>query len=275
MGSGYRSISYDEFMKHNGFYDDLEGLLTDTAFLGDHDTKAAELKKFRMEIKKGEMPAWMMDALSELHNAFPEGISLRCRSSTNNEDLPGFSGAGLYDSYTHHPHDGHLSKSIKQVFASLWNFRAFEARDFYRIDHFVTAMGVLVHPNFKGELANGVAVSDDVVYQTQGNYYLNTQVGEDLVTNPEAQSIPEEILLDWWDSNNYRIITTSNRTAEGARILKDAYLRQLSFYLGTIHNKFSRLYTSASRTNDFAMEIEFKITSDGKLAVKQARPWAQ
>ena len=136
-------------------------------------------------------------------------------------------------------------------------------------------MGVLVHPNFEGELANGVAVSDDVVYQTQGNYYLNTQVGEDLVTNPEAQSIPEEILLDWWDSNNYRIITTSNRTAEGARILKDAYLRQLSFYLGTIHNKFSRLYTSTSRTNDFAMEIEFKITSEGKLAVKQARPWAQ
>jgi hypothetical protein len=274
-GFGIPFYFYDEFMKHNGFYDDLEGLLTDTAFLSDHDTKATELKKFRAEIKKGEMPAWMMDALSELHNAFPEGTSLRCRSSTNNEDLPGFSGAGLYDSYTHHPHEGHLSQSIKQVFASLWNFRAFEARDFYRIDPFVTAMGVLVHPNFEGELANGVAVSDDVVYQTQGNYYLNTQVGEDLVTNPEDQSIPEEILLDWWDSNNYRIITTSNRTAEGARILKNAYLRQLSFYLGTIHNKFSRLYTSTSRTNDFAMEIEFKITSEGKLAVKQARPWAQ
>lgn len=274
-GFGIPFYFYDEFMKYNGFYNDLEGLLTDTAFLSDHDTKAAELRKFRTEIKRGEMPAWMMDALSELHNAFPEGTSLRCRSSTNNEDLPGFSGAGLYDSYTHHPHEGHLSQSIKQVFASLWNFRAFEARDFYRIDHFVTAMGVLVHPNFEGELANGVAVSDDVVYQTVGNYYLNIQVGEDLVTNPEAQSIPEEILLDWWDSNNYRIITTSNRTADGARILKDAYLRQLSFYLGTIHNKFSRLYTSTSRTNDFAMEIEFKITSEGKLAVKQARPWAE
>ena len=274
-GFGIPFYFYDEFMKHNDFYDDLGGLLKDTAFLSDHDTKAAELKKFRTEIKKGEMPAWMMDALSELHSAFPEGTSLRCRSSTNNEDLPGFSGAGLYDSYTHHPHEGHLSKSIKQVFASLWNFRAFEARDFYRIDPFVTAMGVLVHPNFEGELANGVAVSDDVVYQTVGNYYVNTQVGEDLVTNPEDQSIPEEILLDWWDSNNYRIVTTSNRTADGARILKDVYLRQLSFYLGTIHNKFSRLYTSTSRTNDFAMEIEFKITSEGKLAVKQARPWAR
>ena len=272
-GFGVPFYFYDEFMKHNGFYERLENLLRDPAFQRGQETKVAELKKFRAEIKKGEMPAWMMDALSELQRAFPEGTSLRCRSSTNNEDLPGFSGAGLYDSYTHHPDEGHLSESIKQVFASLWNFRAFEARDFYRIDHFTTAMGVLVHPNFAKELANGVAVTDDVVYQTIGNYYINTQVGEELVTNPEEQSVLEEILMDWWDSSNYRVVKTSNRTAENERILTDAYLRELSGYLGMIHNKFSQLYGPVGRTKDFAMEIEFKITSDGKLSIKQARPW--
>ena len=274
-GFGIPFYFYDEFMKYNGFYAKIEALRKDSAFQNSQDTKGSVLEKLRLEMENGEMPAWMMDALSELQSALPEGASLRCRSSTNNEDLPGFSGAGLYDSYTHHPDEGHLSKSIKQVFASLWNFRAFEARDFYRIDHFATAMGVLVHPNFGNELANGVAVSDDVVYQTIGNYYLNTQVGEDLVTNPEAQSVPEEILLDWWDSNNYRVVTTSNRTPSGARILKDEYLRELSLYLGTIHNKFSRLYASALPTKTFAMEIEFKITSEGKLSIKQARPWAR
>ena len=274
-GFGIPFYFYDEFMKHNGFYEILENLLEDPTFQRGQDIKVAKLKKFQAEIKKGEMPAWMMDALSELQSAFPEGTSLRCRSSTNNEDLPGFSGAGLYDSYTHHPDEGHLSKSIKQVFASLWNFRAFEARDFYRIDHFATAMGVLVHPNFANELANGVAVTDDAVYQTIGNYYLNTQVGEDLVTNPEEQSIPEEILLDWWDSNNYRVVTTSNRTTDSERILTDAYLRELSGYLGMIHNKFSQLYGPVGRTKHFAMEIEFKITNDGKLSIKQARPWVR
>ena len=274
-GFGIPFYFYDEFMKHNGFYEQLEHLLGSPMFQREQDTKVTELEKFRTEIKNGGIPAWMMDALSELQTAFPEGTSLRCRSSTNNEDLPGFSGAGLYDSYTHHPNEGHLSKSIKQVFASLWNFRAFEARDFYRIDHFVTAMGVLVHPNFADELANGVAVTDDVVYQTVGNYYLNVQVGEDLVTNPEEQSIPEEILMDWWDSNNYRVVKTSNRPVDNKRILTDAHLRELSRYLGVIHNKFSQLSGPAGQTADFAMEIEFKITSEGKLSIKQARPWAQ
>ncbi len=274
-GFGVPLSFYDAFMKHNDFYAEAEALLKDSEFQDNYDTREAELKGFRERIKAAKMPTWMMDALSELQNAFPEGTSLRCRSSTNNEDLPGFSGAGLYDSYTHHPDEGHLSKSIKQVFASLWNFRAFEAREFYRIDHFVTAMGVLVHPNFADELANGVAVTDDVVYQTVGNYYLNTQVGENLVTNPEGQSNPEEVLMDWWDSTNYRVVKTSNRTEGEKRILTDTYLRELSRYLMAIHNKFSLLYGPAGQTADFAMEIEFKITSEGKLSIKQARPWAQ
>ena len=272
-GFGIPFYFYDEFMKHNNFYASVDALLKDSAFRNDYDTKTAELKKFREHIEDGEMPAWMMDALADAQKSFPEGTPIRCRSSTNNEDLPNFSGAGLYDSFTHQPDEGHLSKSIKQVFASLWNFRAFEAREFYRIDHFVTAMGVLLHPNFAGELANGVAVTDDILYQTEGTYYLNTQVGEDLVTNPDTQSIPEEILLDRSDSRDYRVVTTSNRLTDGKRILTDEYLRELRTYLGVIYSRFRGLYQSGAGNREFAMEIEFKITDSGNLSIKQARPW--
>lgn len=68
-------------------------------------------------------------------------------------------------SNTHHPKEGHPSKSIMQVFVSRWNFRAFEERDFYRIDHLATAMGVLVHPNFSNELANSLVAE---VAETSG-----------------------------------------------------------------------------------------------------------
>ncbi len=274
-GFGVPFYFYDEFMKHNDFYTKAEAMLKDLDFQKSQDTKIDKLKKFRTQITKGEMPVWMMKALEEIQKSFPDDTPLRCRSSTNNEDLPGFSGAGLYDSFTHNPDEGHLSKSIKQVYASLWNYRAFEARSFYRIDHFTTAMGVLIHPNFKDEMANGVAVTDDVVYQTIGYYYLNTQVGEDLVTNPEEDSIPEEILLDWRDSSLYRVVSSSNRTPDNDRILTDKYLRELRSYLGKIHNKFDLLYPSDSQTRDFAMEIEFKITKDGELSIKQARPWVR
>ena len=264
---------YDEFMKHNGFYDDIEEMLEDPDFQSDYDTQEKELKKLRKKIKKGETPDWIIDALEEMHATYPEGQSLRYRSSTNNEDLPGFSGAGLYDSKTQDPEeteeDG-IDKSIKGVWASLWNFRAFTERGFHRIDHLATAMGVLVHPNYSDELANGVAVSFDPIYETDGSYYVNTQLGEDLVTNPDAHSVPEEILLDL--SGSYTTLVTSNQVPRGQLLMSDAQIDQLRRHLQDIHDHFEDLYNPGP-DEPFAMEIEFKITSDDVLSIKQARPW--
>ena len=264
---------YDAYMKHNGLYDKAREMLTDKAFQKNRDTQIAQLKAFRKTIKAANMPDWMMERLAKLQSAFPEGLGIRCRSSTNNEDLPGFSGAGLYDSFTHKPSEGHLAKSIKQVFASLWNFRAFEEREFYRIDHFTTAMGVLVHPNFSDEAANGVAVTDDILYQTKGNYYLNTQVGENLVTNPEANSIPEELLLNWWKPDEHKVMRHSSLARGNALLMSDKHLTQMNECLGKIHARFAKLYGKPLNDKKFAMEIEYKITKDGNLSIKQARPW--
>ena len=264
---------YDEFMKHYGFYDEVEEMLADPEFQSDYDTQEKELKKLRKKIKKGETPDWIIDALEEMHATYPEGQSLRYRSSTNNEDLQGFSGAGLYDSKTQDPEeteeDG-IDKSIKGVWASLWNFRAFTEREFHRIDHMATAMGVLVHPNYSDELANGVAVSFDPIYGTEGSYYVNTQLGEDLVTNPDAHSVPEEILLDL--SGSYTTLATSNQAPGGQLLMSDAQIGQLRQHLQDIHDHFEGLYDPGP-DEPFAMEIEFKITSDDVLSIKQARPW--
>ena len=264
---------YDEFMKHNDLYDYIEEMLADPDFQSDYDTKADELKKLRKKIKKAETPEWIDTALTAMHATFPEGSSLRYRSSTNNEDLPGFNGAGLYDSKTQHleetEEDG-ISKSLKQVYASLWNFRAFVERDFHRIDHLAAAMGVLVHPNYSDEPVNGVAVSVDPAYGTEGTFYVNSQVGEDLVTNPEAHSVPEEVLL--YPDDTRRVIALSNQVPQGQLLMTGDQLGQVRRHLVTIHEKFAELY-GVEDSERFAMEIEFKITSDNVLAIKQARPW--
>ena len=266
---------YDEFMKANDLYTDVKEMLADPDFQTDFATQEKELKKLRKKIKKGTTPAWIITALEEMHAEFPEGTSLRYRSSTNNEDLPGFNGAGLYDSKTQDPdeteEDG-IDKSIKGVWESLWNFRAFIERDFHRIDHLTAAMGVLVHPNYSGELANGVAVSFDPLYGTDENYYVNTQVDEDLVTNPDAHSVPEEILLHQSYIYLYGVVATSNQVPPGQLIMSAEQLEQLRRHLAVIHEEFGELYGIGDGER-FAMEIEFKITSENILAIKQARPW--
>ena len=264
---------YDKFMTDSGLYDDIKDMLADSDFQTDFDTQESELKKLRKAIKDAETPEWMTTALTTMHATFPVGISLRYRSSTNNEDLPGFNGAGLYDSKTQHPEeteeDG-IAKSLKQVYASLWNFRAFIERDFHRIDHLEAAMGVLVHPNYSDELVNGVAVSFDPAYSTDGSYYVNSQIGEDLVTNPDAHSVPEEILLNSYGTHT--VVAISNQVLQGQLLMSNDQLDQLRDHLTVIHDHFAVLYNPGP-DEPFAMEIEFKITSDNILAIKQARPW--
>ena len=156
------------------------------------------------------------------------------------------------------------------MWASLWNFRAFTEREFHRVDHLAAAMGVLVHPNYSEELANGVAVSFDPYGRSDGSYYVNTQLGEDLVTNPDAHSVPEELLLH--PDGTHTVTARSNQIPAGELLMSDAQIEQLRLALGTIHDHFEELY-SIGAGEQFAIEIEYKITSDNILAIKQARPW--
>ena len=265
---------YDEFMKYNKFYERVQEMLDSPEFQEDYNVQESALAQFRDSIKNGEVPVWMMDAFSTLQASFTEDTTIRFRSSTNNEDLPGFSGAGLYDSKTFRPEETHIYKTVLEIYASLWNFRAFDERQFYKIDHMKAAMGVLVHPSFSNELANGVAVTTDPLYQTRNTYYLNTQIGEDLVTNPNARSIPEEVLLnaDKSGSESYTLIKSSNQIENGELIMSIDQLNELRTYLTTIRDKFRSLYNISS-TEEFIIEIEFKVTSNNHLAIKQARPW--
>ncbi len=271
-GFGVPFYFYDEFMKFNGFYDVVEEMIADPDFINDLETRIDMLDDLRDDIRDADMPQWMLDELEAMHESFPQGTSIRCRSSTNNEDLPGFSGAGLYTSKTQHPWEGHISKSIKQVYASMWNFRAFDERDFYRVNHFIAAMGVLCHPNYEDEQSNGVGVSIDPFYQTQNTFYLNTQVGESLVTNPEANAISEEILLSQNPEEGYLLLRKSNLVEDGGLVMGEEYLDQMRNYLGVIHDEFAELYNLAG-VEGFGMDIEYKVTSEDQLIIKQARPW--
>jgi len=272
-GYGVPFYFYQEFMKYNGFHDQIQGIITDSAFKGNRAVREIKLKEIRSIIKTGNMPDWMLQQLLEMQQSFPIGTSIRCRSSSNNEDLPGFNGAGLYDSKTQHPNEGHISKSIKQVYASLWNLRAFEEREFYRVNHFSSSMGVLCHPNFENEKVNGVGVTSDPIYDSKNKFYINSQLGEFLITNPTS-TYPEEILLNLnpTSETNFDVIQYSSLVNGNELLLTIEQLSLLKDYMTVIHETFAKLY-EAETNPTFAMDIEYKIDSLGKLVIKQARPW--
>ena len=128
-------------------------------------------------------------------------------------------------------------------------------------------------PRAYAEILNGVAVTTDPFYQTEGNFYLNTQIWEDLVTNPEGESVPEEILLDRLNGWDFTVVRPSNRAPDGQQILTKPTLRDLQIVLSRIDATFRARYKVLPWTKSFAIEVEFKITKEGAVSIKQAQPW--
>jgi len=116
-------------------------------------------------------------------------------------------------------------------------------------------------------------LSIDSIYNTDNTFYLNSQIGEELITNPTSASIPEEILLDRVStgSNDYIVVQRSNCLPSNTTILGEQYRDQMRHYLSVIHDQLVLLYNAVNNDN-FAMEIEYKIANDNQLIIKQARP---
>ena len=133
---------------------------------------------------------------------------------------------------------------------------------------------MLTHLNYPAERVNGVAVSfdpvSDLVSGDPGAFYVNAQLGEDLVANPLALSTPEELLLR--ADGKHRLLAGLNQLPHGEGLLNAEQLDQLRAHLEVIHEAFADLY-QPGLGEPFAIEIEFKITWDNQLAIKQARPW--
>jgi hypothetical protein len=280
---------YLAFMESTGLNDAAKEVIANCAVEQSAERRESLLKAFRKRIKEAALPSWMETALEEERKRFSPGTPLRCRSSTNNEDLVGFSGAGLYESYTHRPDEGNLSKTVKQVWAGLWLKRAFDERQYYRIEHLSAAMAVLVHPNFDDEKVNGVAVARNIFIPQGPGFSVNAQIGEDLVTSPEAGSLPEELLLvvrPFQKTCETTVIRRSNRVPAGGRVLSNEQAADLAARLATVQAHFAKLYgpvseippgrvQNAEGEGKFAIEVEFKITKEGRLVIKQARPWVE
>lgn len=198
-------------------------------------------------------------------------VNIRFRSSTNSEDIKGFNGAGLYDSYTGIPGDPEktIGRAIKRVWASLWNVAAFEEREYFKIDQASVAMAVLVHRSFPNEAANGVVITENLYNPYNPGFIINVQTGEISITNPEGDYIPDQIIRYTFDDITEYITHSNAPGMQGRTVLSEEEITELADYCMAIRNHYCNLNAAC-----LALDIEFKvdwINSERKIYIKQAR----
>jgi phosphoglucan,water dikinase len=109
------------------------------------------------------------DIVSGVINSFRRGDRLMVRSSSNCEDIEGFTGAGLYDSVANVA-PSKVAHAVSAVWSSLWNWRAALSREKAGIPHEKAHMAVLVQqmvvPDFSFivHTINPVSRDHDEVY---------------------------------------------------------------------------------------------------------------
>ena len=272
---------YLEHLKENGIDVLIEEKLKELKDLTDENSKIQKLKEIQDAIQNAPINEEFLKAVENKITSLGNYKKMKFRSSTNAEDLEEFNGAGLYDSYSGElgNEKKSIEKAIKKVWASLWNYRAYEEREYFNIDEKTVAMGILVHRSFPNEELNGVAITTNIADRNYPAFTINAQLGEESVVLPENGSIPEQFLyyfiyFDPYSEPQIEYITYSSLSPNKS-IMTDEEKAYLAYVLNSIKKKFyyDILLTNESFTS-FGLDIEFKFdTSDRKLYIKQVRPY--
>jgi pyruvate,water dikinase len=276
---------YWDFMEQNGLFDYVDDMLADEEFQNDPAVRDQRLAELRDAIQSAPVDlAFAKMLIDKMEAEYPD-TPCRFRSSTNAEDLDGFTGAGLYESHTGTAGDPEypIMDAVRGTWAATWRFKAFEERAYRSIDHTQVGMALLVHRSFPDEEANGVAITANI-FDTQGlepGHYVNAQKGGISVVLPDPNVTSDQLLI-YYANPGLPIVylAHSNLVPDDETVLTRDQILELSGKLGIIHNFFAGEYGPEEPGDFYGMDVEFKfedelIDADNSLGlvIKQARPY--
>jgi len=271
---------YNQFLSENKLDDAVYRLLNDQKFVHDPAYRRAALTRLRETFQQGTVNAQLRaEVLRRAHAEYP-GKGLFARSSTNSEDLPNFNGAGLYTTMPNLKTDEQLIDGIKSVWASVWNFEAYEARERAGIDHSKIYMAVLIQEGINSE-SSGVMITADPFNRqpdaiNRGSIYISAKRGlgmrvvegqkiaEQVVFRPIANSVQvltrseEDSLLTFDEQGGIKEIPISGERM----VLTDEVVRRLATAAEKIKSVF--------RGKDQDIEWAFM---KGQIYIVQSRPY--
>ena len=275
-GVGIPFSYYVRHLKQHGLDKELDALLSDRRFESNIRWRKSALAQFRKRVTEPPIDPDLLSRVSEIVRR-DLGPSVFVRSSTNAEDLPGFNGAGLYETVPNVRSKRSLGRAIKTVWASLWNFRAVEERRLFGIDQRTVFAGVLVQTGVNATAA-GVLVTSNLFDPTEKDAYtINAKWGLGIRV-VEGKRVPEQIIFDT-SNDGTKIISRSDDPVmlvfdedEGIRevptngnpvILTEERAKRLSGAVTSFLSLFSK---------DSPLDVEWLLEGE-KVWIVQARPY--
>jgi len=279
-GFGIPVAWYADHMKRHGLDRQVRKMLEDPEFLANPEVRADRLARLREAITEAPLDRAFMKAVADIVERLDIGRDrgLAVRSSTNAEDLPGFSGAGIYDSFLNVRGLEAIGRAIRDVWASVWNQRAYEERSFYGIDHLAVFGAVLVQEAIDATAA-GVMVTTNMYKAGQRHVFtINAKSGLGIrVVN--GHKLPEQLLFDT-EQGTAKVISRSDEDTmlvfdaqggvqevanpqRGEPVLTDGRVRTLV----AAGEKLRQLFTW-----DDPLDIEWLFVEDD-LYIVQSRPY--
>jgi hypothetical protein len=274
---------YDSFMKANGFDKEIEQFLDDNNFIHNPRYRREKLDAFRKQVQNGEFDEALRRQIVQKWKTQLGGRSVFVRSSSNSEDLPNFSGAGLYSSVPNVTKEKDLIEAVKKVWASLWKFEAYEARVRNYVSQTDVYMSALIQLSVNMQ-KGGVMISKDPFDDNNKNaVYISTVCGHNSKI-PDNNGIPEQILFNP-TSNSVILMTISQQQnslvfddegglvektdqcadPQSKRILTDLQARNLAKIALSVRRIFG---------GKKEQDIEWGIMN-GRIYVVQARPYIE
>ncbi|WP_269790829.1 PEP/pyruvate-binding domain-containing protein [Stenotrophomonas sp. Iso1] len=145
-----------------------------------------------------------------------QGRGVFVRSSSNSEDLPGFSGAGLYTTVPNVTRGDALVRAIQAVWASVYNFEAYEARSAAGLGQDAVAMAVLVQLAAPSD-SSGVMITRDPFDAGRRHItYISAKRGLGIRV-VEGKRQAEQVMYSNWS----KAVQVLSRSAEDTQLVAD------------------------------------------------------
>jgi phosphoenolpyruvate synthase/pyruvate phosphate dikinase len=269
---------YQQFVVENKLDEAILEMLGNDRFNHDPAYRKQRLAELRTKIQNGKLDADFARAVVEKKRGLVGEKGVFARSSTNSEDLPNFSGAGLYTSVPNVRDDVALLEAVKTVWASLWNYEAYEARESFGINHSAVYPAVLIQEGMNADAAGVLITTNIFDREDRRSVYVNAKRGlgirvvegrrvpEQLLFNPKTGAVRvltrsgDDTMLTFDEGGGVREVKVETERA----VLTDAVVRRLARAALQIERVFG------GRTQD----IEW-LTIGSQIYIVQSRPYVE